>query len=120
MFCKRGCGLVHASGTARFNYGTGVGLSQPGWRSSPLQLVWWNQVPEWVASSGSSHRPPIVHRGSVGFEVSGSRAALSENSRSGGPPSGVVVVVVLWSNTRQLLVAHDPARFVTAFRGEAR
>ena len=32
----------------------------------------------------------------------------------------VVVVVVLWSNSRQFLVVHDPARFVIAFRSEAR
>ena len=52
VFCKRSCGLVHASGftTARLNSGTGVGLSQPGWRSLPLQLVWWNQT-QWCGKS---------------------------------------------------------------------
>ena len=42
VFCKRSCGLMHASGftTVRSNSGTGVGLSRPGLRSSPLQLVW--------------------------------------------------------------------------------
>ena len=28
----------------------------------------------------------------------------------------MAVVVVLWSTSRQLLVAHDPARLVIAFR----
>ena len=35
-------------------------------------------------------------------------------------PSSVVDVFVLWSNTRQFLVAHDPAKLVIAFRGKAR
>ena len=126
---------MHASGytTARLNSGTGVGLSRPGLRSSPLQLVWWNQtqwwksdpelplVPEWAASFENSDRPPAPHCESIGFEVCGTRAAhFRESLQWRTCKQRVAVVAILWSNTRQFLVAHDPARFVTAFRGEAR
>ena len=57
-------------------------------------------VPEWIACSGSSDQPPTLHRGSIGFEVCG---------------TSVVVVVVLWSKSQQLLFAHDLS--VPSFRG---
>ena len=63
---------------------------------------------------------PIGHPLYIVDQLASKSVELSENPRSGGLPSGVAVVVVLWSNTCQFLVAHDPARFVTAFRGEAR
>ena len=42
VFCKKSCGLMHASGftTVRLNSRTGV--EPAGVRSSPLQLVCWN------------------------------------------------------------------------------
>ena len=43
-FCKRSCGVTHASGFTmeKPSFGTRVDLSRPGLRNSPLQRAWWN------------------------------------------------------------------------------